>query len=210
MLKAAKKALLRSCEVLGLSRSVAASAWRRRRLLILAYHGVSQDDEHLWAPELYIPAAFFRERLDAIKRAGCTVLPLAEALKKLYVGDLPERCVVLTFDDGASDFYTRAYPILQEYGFPATVYLTTYYCHYNRPVFTGACSYLLWKQRAVRLNLEAVTGEAAHYDLKTLAARYEAFNAITGYATHHCLSAPEKDALIAKLARALGFDYDLM
>ncbi|HKP13782.1 MAG TPA: polysaccharide deacetylase family protein [Blastocatellia bacterium] len=210
MLKATKKALLRSCETFGLSSSISGSAWRRGRLLILAYHGISQEDEHLWAPELYMPPAFFRERLETIKRARCNVLPLAEALSKLYAGDLPERCAVLTFDDGASDFYTQALPILQDYGYPATVYLTTYYCDYNRPVFQGACSYILWKRRGARLDLKAVTGEAPHYDLTTEAAGTAAFNAVVDFAERERLSAQEKDELAARLARAVGFDYEAM
>jgi peptidoglycan/xylan/chitin deacetylase (PgdA/CDA1 family) len=210
MLKATKKALLRSCETIGLSPSIAASAWRRNRLLILAYHGVSQDDEDQWSPELYMPASLFSERLETIRRAGCNVLPLDDALRRLYAGTLPERCVALTFDDGASDFYTQAYPILQSYGFPATVYLTTYYCDYNRPVFKGACSYILWKQRSSRLDLESVTGETATFDLSREAAREAALKALVSFAESHQLSAQEKDDLVVKLARTLAFDYDHM
>ncbi|MFL6213175.1 MAG: polysaccharide deacetylase family protein [Blastocatellia bacterium] len=208
MLKATKKALLRSCETIRLSPTIAGSAWRRSRLLILAYHGISQDDEDQWSPELYMPASIFRERLETIKRAGCNVLPLDEAIKRLYAGSLPNRCVALTFDDGASDFYTQAYPLLQAYGYPATVYLTTYYCDYNRPVFRGACSYILWKRRGARLNLKEVTGEAGHYDLTTAAACEAALAAIVAFAERHQLSAQEKDAIAVKLARALAFDYE--
>ena len=38
---------------------------------------------------------------------------------------LPERPVVLTFDDGFADFFTEALPILQLYNFTATLYVTT-------------------------------------------------------------------------------------
>jgi peptidoglycan/xylan/chitin deacetylase (PgdA/CDA1 family) len=210
MLKAAKKAVLRSCEAFGLSSSIARSDWRRNRLLILAYHGVSQEDEHQWDPQLYMSPAFFRARLQAIKRAGCNVLLLAEAIDRLYAGDLPERCVALTFDDGASDFYTQAYPILREYDFAATVYLTTYYCDYNLPVFQGACSYMLWKRRGTRLNLRHVTGDDLQYDLTTAAARADALDAVMAYADRYQLSAQEKNEMAARLARALGWSYESM
>jgi peptidoglycan/xylan/chitin deacetylase (PgdA/CDA1 family) len=38
---------------------------------------------------------------------------------------LPERPVVLTFDDGFADFYANALPILTQYGFTATLYIAT-------------------------------------------------------------------------------------
>src|SRR5689334_7155765 len=158
MLKAVKKSVLRSCEMLGLSTSVARSAWRRNHLLILAYHGIAQDDEHLWSPGLYMSPTFFRARLQAIKEAGCQVLPMSAVLEQLYAGELPPRSIALTFDDGPSDFCTQAYPILRDFGYPTTVYLTPYYCDYYRPVFPVACSYLLWKRRSTRLDLRAVTG----------------------------------------------------
>src|SRR5260221_2722996 len=38
---------------------------------------------------------------------------------------LPERPVVLTFDDGFADFYTNALPVLQQCGSTATLYIAT-------------------------------------------------------------------------------------
>jgi peptidoglycan/xylan/chitin deacetylase (PgdA/CDA1 family) len=208
MLKAVKKSVLRSCEMLGLSASVARSAWRRNRLLILAYHGIAQDDEHLWSPGLYMPPAFFRSRLQAIKDAGCQVLPLSEALEQLYAGELPPRSIALTFDDGPSDFYTQAYPILCDFGYPSTVYLTTYYCDYYRPVFPVACSYLLWKRRSARLDLRAVTGSDSRFELTTEAARAAALKEVMDFAERRKLTGPEKDELSASLSRALGWEYE--
>ena len=38
--------------------------------------------------------------------------------------------------------------MLQQFGFPATVYLTTYYSDYGKPIFGLLCSYVLWRARA--------------------------------------------------------------
>src|ERR1039458_1967465 len=119
----------------GLTRLAMRSTWRRNRLLILAYHGTSIDDEHQWDSSLYLPPATLRARLNLIRTAGCNVLPLDTAVRLLYRSELPPRSVVLTFDDGPHDFYTQAFPIVRSFGFPVTVYLTTYYAAHNRPVY---------------------------------------------------------------------------
>lgn len=210
MLKKFKQATLGTLKTSGVFRLVQNSRWRQRRLLILAYHGISLDDEHLWDYTQFMSPELFRERLKLVKESGCTVLPLGEALERLYAGDLPDRCVSLTFDDGTFDFYERAFPIIKEFGFPVTLYLTTFYSHYNRPVFDVACSYLLWKGRSATLNLKPLTGEDAKIDLMADEARADALRKIQAHARTHSLSAEEKDALAVRLAKQLGADYDAM
>ena len=57
------------------------------------------------------------------------VVPLAEIAAALQEKKpLPERAVVLTFDDGFADFHTEAAPVLLQKGLPATVFLPTSYC----------------------------------------------------------------------------------
>jgi peptidoglycan/xylan/chitin deacetylase (PgdA/CDA1 family) len=54
-----------------------------------------------------------------------TVTQLAKIIAKKNPAQLPERAVILTFDDGFADFYTEALPVLANYGFAATLYITT-------------------------------------------------------------------------------------
>ncbi|MGZ8413179.1 MAG: hypothetical protein ACXW05_10640, partial [Gemmatirosa sp.] len=61
-LRHARHFLLQCASAMGATRYVARSAWRRSRLVILCYHGISLADEHEWNPELYMPAALFRDR----------------------------------------------------------------------------------------------------------------------------------------------------
>lgn len=68
-----------------------------------------------------------------LKNEGYQVVPLSEMARRQRTEQaLPERTVVLTFDDGFRNFYTEAFPILQAYGFRATVFLVTDLCgRYN-------------------------------------------------------------------------------
>lgn len=63
---------------------------------------------------------------------------------------LPERPVVLTFDDGYADFYTTALPIMQRFGFTATVYVTTAFVGHTarwlESLGEGARPMLSWEQ----------------------------------------------------------------
>jgi len=207
MLKKIKQAVLSAAKTSGVFSLVRNSKWRRERLLILAYHGIALDDEHQWNPALYMRPDYFRARLQLIKESGHTVLPLSEALRCLYAGDLPEQSVALTFDDGNYDFYQQAYPILKEFNFPATLYLTTFYSHYNRPVFDVMLSYLLWKGQGATLNLRELSGQDVTVELAGEAARAATFKQLHEFAGKNKFSAEEKDELCARLARHLRVDY---
>ncbi len=205
MLKQAKLAVLRAAEAAGVSALVAASEWRRARLLILCYHGVAMNDEHAWSG-LYVSPEFFGRRLDLIREARCNVLPLGEALDRLERGALPDRAVSITFDDGFQDFYRVAFPLLESYRYPATLYLTTYYVGFNRPVFDPMCSYLLWKgRRRQRLDWPEVFPGGAVLDES---GRGESIHRFKQYALSRRLSGAEKDDLLRQLAERLEVDYD--
>src|ERR1700674_44115 len=210
MLKKFKQATLGTLKASGVFRLVENSRWRSRHLLILGYHGISLDDEHQWDPSLYMTPDCFRRRMQLLKDSNCTVLPLAEAVRSLYLQDLPERCVALTFDDGTYDFYKKARPILREFDFPATVYLTTYYSQYSKPVFDVICSYLLWKGRSARLDFKEITGHEMKVDLSDDGLRASSIARLLKFARDHKLSAEEKDSLAASIAGQLKIDYEAL
>jgi peptidoglycan/xylan/chitin deacetylase (PgdA/CDA1 family) len=208
MMKKIKQTLLGSAQTCGMFSLVRNSKWRQERLLILAYHGIAIDDEHLWDPTLFMHPEVFRSRLRSIANAGCTVLPLGDAIRRLYAGELPPGSVALTFDDGTNDFYTHAYPTLKEFKVPATLYLTTFYARYNRPVFNVMVSYLLWKRREASLNLQKLTGQDVTFQLKTAAARTTVFKQLFAFTERNKLSAERKDELMVTLAALIGANYD--
>ncbi len=178
--------------------------------MILAYHGISLEDEHLWNGSQFISVEVFRTRLELLRKSSCAVLPLGEAVTRLYADDLPDRAVTITFDDGTSDFYRRAFPLIKEFGFPVTLYLTTFYSYYQRPVFDLMCSYLLWKGRTRTLDLKPLTGQDLKTDLRRNDFREAVLSEIHSFAREQKLSADEKDVFAASLAAHLNVDYEAL
>jgi peptidoglycan/xylan/chitin deacetylase (PgdA/CDA1 family) len=193
--------------VTGTFRSIRDSRWRGRRLLILGYHGVALEDEHEWDAALYISQPRLESQLLALRSAGCTVLPLQEALDAIEDGSLPPRSVAITFDDGNHDFHERAFPILQSFGLPVTVYLTTYYCDYEAPVFKAMCNYLLWKARDRTVALPDVTGSHESCDLRTADARMRIMAGLNQLAEREHYTGADKQRMVERLAAALRIDF---
>lgn len=187
-----KLAALRQMRAAGVF-STASQLRRRNTLLILCYHGISLADEHEWEGGLYITPALFRQRLTMLRDLKANVLPLAEGLERLTAGTLPPRSVVLTFDDGFYDFYHHAVPLLHEFGFPCTIYLTTYYSDYRLPIFNLMVSYLLWKS--------GQAGKTTGEDRAREVAR------LMHQAQQERLDTAGKDHLAGALAASFGIDY---
>jgi peptidoglycan/xylan/chitin deacetylase (PgdA/CDA1 family) len=207
MLRGLKLTVLQASRAFGLFRLAARGRRRSEQLLILCYHGISMDDEHLWAPGLYMAPELFAARLTQLRRGGYNVLPLGDAVARLYAGTLPPRSVVITFDDGNVDFYRRAWPLLKEHGQPATVYLTTYYCEDNRPIFPLILSYLLWKKRGARAEIALSSSRRLILDARSAEGRQLTESALLAHAQDEGMSAAERDELASRAAAALGIDY---
>jgi peptidoglycan/xylan/chitin deacetylase (PgdA/CDA1 family) len=69
----------------------------------------------------------YRRHLDLLDDWGATVLPLDAAVTALEAGTLPDRAVVLTFDDGYASVIETAWPVLRERGWPATLFAVSGY-----------------------------------------------------------------------------------
>jgi peptidoglycan/xylan/chitin deacetylase (PgdA/CDA1 family) len=126
-------------------------------------------------------------------------------MQRLAAADLPPRAVTLTFDDGFYNYYEVVAPVLAEFGFPATLYLTTYYVENQAPIFNLAADYLLWQHRLSgrRIGTELGLTEPATLDGPEVARRVS----LRLVRAADALPGADRDALLARLAETLGVDY---
>jgi peptidoglycan/xylan/chitin deacetylase (PgdA/CDA1 family) len=187
---------------------IAQSAWRRRRLLILCYHGVSLQDEHEWRRELFVTPAFLRRRLEILRDSGYVVLALGEAVRSLRRGTLPPRSVVLTFDDGFHNFFAAAAPLLEEFGYPATNYVSSYHCVHQRPIPGLTLRYLLWRARLQVLAPGVLPGQDGSVDLQDPQQREELAARLFKEAQVLSADREAQQAWLGEIATRLGIDWD--
>lgn len=89
---------------------------------VLMYHMIS---EHLPKNQskfnrLRVTPKEFEKQLIWLKQNGFKSFTLSELVQ---LENIPEKSVVLTFDDGYEDNFTNAFPLLQKYDFKATIYI---------------------------------------------------------------------------------------
>lgn len=208
LIKRLRNVVLSAGRHTGILNVVRDSNWRRQRLLVLCYHGISIDDEHEWHPCAYMPQELLRERLNRLKRGAYSVLPFEEAVERLYAGNLPPRSVTLTFDEGKHNFRTRACPVLSEFGFPATVYLPTYYAVHRYPVFRVLFSYLLWKGRDRTISLAGIIPGGGTYSLGAKQDRDRTLNLLLAFIAGGKVSNEQRSDMSCKLSFQTGVDYE--
>ena len=87
------------------------------------YHHIAMPPNNAAIPNLYVTPRMFRFQMGYLKTAGFTVLSIQDLVAAVSAGELTRNLAALTFDDGYMDFYTNAYPVLKQYGYPSTAYI---------------------------------------------------------------------------------------
>ena len=111
------------------------------RAPILMYHYISEppEDADEYRTDLSVPPERFRQQLQYLKDHGFTAIDLYDlSLAVTARRALPDKPIILTFDDGYLDNYENAFPILREFGFTATFFIVTEF------VDNGTPGYVTW------------------------------------------------------------------
>ncbi len=93
--------------------------------LILNYHDIfAQDSQQLRQSRTGVSKQFLEQQFIWLQKNGYNVVSV-QAVFDAAAGKtaLPNKAVLLTFDDGYLSFYTQAFPLLKKYHYPATVAL---------------------------------------------------------------------------------------
>jgi peptidoglycan/xylan/chitin deacetylase (PgdA/CDA1 family) len=121
---------------------------RAPRLPVLMYHSLCADPENGVSAyyKTNTSPAVFREQMRQLAESGYHTVDLEHVAAWLNGGPpLPEKSFVITFDDGFQDFYTDGFPVLQEHGFTAAMFLPTAFIGDERRTFQGTTC-LTWSE----------------------------------------------------------------
>lgn len=89
---------------------------------ILVYHHVAEDTP----ASTSVSPSQFRSHMQLLKDEGFTVVALPDAVEALTKGSaLPEKAVAITFDDGFANIHDNAWPILKEFDYPFTLFVSS-------------------------------------------------------------------------------------
>src|SRR5438067_11618658 len=100
--------------------TIGANGNGHRSLRVLMYHKVND----LPGNPLTMPVSLFDEQMDQLRELGYTVVDLDAVLAHYVEGlPLPQRAVLITFDDGYYDNLENAARVLQKYGYPAVLFV---------------------------------------------------------------------------------------
>lgn len=117
--------------------SVMAHAAPNLSAVILQYHHVSDSTPAITS----VTPENFKRHIDYLSENKFNVLPLSEVVEALQKNQpLPEKTVVITFDDAYLNIYENAFPLLKEKGWPFTLFVAT------DPVDKKYNRFLSWEQ----------------------------------------------------------------
>ena len=141
-----------------------------RRVPVLMYHEIADASET--RSRLAVTPASFADQLAYLHDMGWRAISASE-LSVILMDDatvLPEKTIVLSFDDGYENFYSRAMPLLSKYCFTASLFMTSGWVREARPYGPGIPQMLSWVQLSdlARSGIEIGAHSVTHPELDQL------------------------------------------
>lgn len=100
----------------------AASAEAYVRVPVIMYHHVTKDKNK--ASSYTVTVDELENDMKLISSKGYSAVSVSELTDYVYSGkELPEKCIVITFDDGFESYYALALPVMARYGIKSTVFI---------------------------------------------------------------------------------------
>ena len=170
LLKSTAVPLLGVAGALGIPRA-AHRIWFRDKLAILMYHAVVRNPPD-GVKSGFVSESSFREQIHYLKK-HFDVLPLAEAVEKMYRQELKNPTVAITFDDGFQNNYDVVFPILRDAGLCATIFLTSGLIGTAKTFW-----YLQLNEAVMRTRKDAIDWNGSKYVFNDLASRMSSEEAL--------------------------------
>lgn len=145
--------------ILKFAATLASGLGKRKKLFILIYHRVLDKPDYMRPGE--VDKNIFTWQMDLLSRFF-NVLPFHEALEKWETQTLPSRAVCITFDDGYSDNFLNALPILQKFGLKACFFIASGYLNGGR-MWNDTVIESIRNMREASLDLSAI--DLGQYDV---------------------------------------------
>lgn len=108
--------------------------------IIVMYHRVGDPDLDPWS--LHVTPKNFQEQMEVLRQYAKPI-GLRELAQAHQDGEIPERAVAVTFDDGYADNLYNAKPILERYDIPATFFIATGHLGKERKFWWDELQHLL-------------------------------------------------------------------
>jgi peptidoglycan/xylan/chitin deacetylase (PgdA/CDA1 family) len=130
----------------------------RSPVVILAYHRIADPARSPVYPlDLGLVSATpaeFDAQMRALREFANPVSLDCIADAVTHGRTLPQRAVAVTFDDGFSDTYEVAFPVLQRHGIPATVFVSTEHVEHHQPFWFEVTAHLMLRLPPRALSFE--------------------------------------------------------
>ena len=191
----------------GLSRLRKIVGWLRynfaHRAIIVYYHRIANFSHPIH--HLSVNPLNFAEHLDMLTKYFIPI-KLSDLINHIYNRTLPQKAVVVTFDDGYSDNFWNAYPLLKRFGVPATIFVTTGLIGTNQEAYWDELERLLLQGEVATEVSITLDSRIWHWKLTTPEERMKAYLEIWNILTP--MPQEKRELILAQLRSALKTKSD--